>query len=132
MYDAGWYVFWRNNELAGAAAVLHAFECHGRLSCGLRVAVLGRGNVARGATKVLNWFGADVVQYNRKMEKLFQREIWKYDAIVNCILWDTSRKDHILYRSDLSRMKKNAIIIDVSSDRNGEILDPEIIQYQNR
>ena len=121
MYDSGRHVFWRNNELAGIAAVLHAFECYGRLPCGLKVAVLGRGNTARGAVKVLNWFGADVVQYSRSMENLFKREIGRYDVLVNCILWDTSRKDHILYRSDRGRMRKDALIIDVSCDRCGGI-----------
>lgn len=121
MYDSGRHVFWRNNELAGIAAVLHAFECYGMLPCGLKVAVLGRGNTARGAMKVLNWFGADVVQYGRSMEKLFQREIGKYNVLVNCVLWDTSRKDHIIYKSDLKRMKKGAMIIDVSCDRNGAV-----------
>ena len=43
------------------------------------------------------------------------------DVIVNCILWDVMRKDHIIYRSDLARMKKNSMIIDVSCDRNGGI-----------
>lgn len=48
-------------------------------------------------------------------------EISKFDVIVNCILWDVERKDHIIYREDLKRMKKNAMIIDVSCDRNGGI-----------
>lgn len=38
-----------------------------------------------------------------------------------CVLWDTKRKDHIIYREDLSRMKKDAMIVDVSCDRNGGI-----------
>ena len=31
------------------------------------------------------------------------------------------RKDHIIYRDDLKRMKRNSMIIDVSCDRNGGI-----------
>ena len=31
------------------------------------------------------------------------------------------RQDHIIYREDLKRMKRNAMIIDVSCDRNGGI-----------
>ena len=61
------------------------------------------------------------MQYDRKTEKLFRKELGNYDVVVNGILWDTSRKDHIIYRDDLKRMKKNAIIIDVSCDRNGGI-----------
>ena len=41
--------------------------------------------------------------------------------IVYCVLWDTTRKDHIIYRSDLVRIKKGAIIVDISCDRNGGI-----------
>ena len=41
--------------------------------------------------------------------------------IVNALLWDTTRKDHIIYKEDLQRMKKGAMIIDVSCDRAGAI-----------
>ena len=57
----------------------------------------------------------------RDMEQLFRKEIGQYDVIVNAILWDTTRKDHIIYREDLKRMKKGAMIIDISCDRNGGI-----------
>ena len=65
--------------------------------------------------------GADVMQYDRRTEDLFRRELGQYDVIINCILWDVMRKDHIIYREDLKRMKRNAMIIDVSCDRNGGI-----------
>lgn len=65
--------------------------------------------------------GADVTIYDRKTEKLFQKELSQYDVIVNGILWDTERKDHIIYKSDLKRMKKGAMIIDISCDRNGAV-----------
>lgn len=65
--------------------------------------------------------GADVTIYDRKTEKLFQKEMGDYDVIVNCVLWDTSRKDHIIYRNDLKRLKKGCLLIDVSCDRNGGI-----------
>lgn len=121
MFDKGRHVFWQNNELAGEAAILHGFQCYGRLPFGLSVAVIGNGNTAHGAVRVLNMLGAKVVQYNRHMETLLRDEINKYDVIVNCVLWDTSRKDHIVYKTDLSRMKKQSMIIDVSCDRNGGI-----------
>lgn len=65
--------------------------------------------------------GAKVMQYDRRTEELLRREIGQYDVIVNCILWDVSRKDHVIYREDLKRMKRNSMIIDVSCDRNGGI-----------
>ena len=121
MFEGGRHVFWFNNELAGEAAVIHAFQCYGELPFGLRVAVIGAGNTARGAIKVLNMLGANVMQYNRRTELLLRKEISNYDVIVNCILWDVNRKDHIIFRDDLKRMKKGAMIIDVSCDRCGGI-----------
>lgn len=121
MEHKGRHVFWRNNELAGEAAVMHAFQCFGRMPYETNVAVLGRGNTARGAVKVLNMLGANVTQYDRRTEELFREEMDQYDVVVNCVLWDVMREDHIIYRSDLKRLKKNAMIIDVSCDRNGGI-----------
>jgi N5-(carboxyethyl)ornithine synthase len=121
MYEDGRHSFWRNNEIAGEAAVFHAYVCHGVFPYNTKVAVLGGGNVARGAIKVLNYMGANVTQYDRKTELLFRKEIELYDVVVNAILWDTSRKDHIIYREDLRRMKRNSLIIDISCDRAGGV-----------
>lgn len=121
MYDRGRHLFWRNNELAGEAAVLHAFQCYGCMPYETKVAVIGRGNTARGAMKVLNMLGANVVQYDRRTEKLLRAELGQFDVVVNCVLWDTSRLDHIIYRKDLRRMKKHSMIIDISCDRCGGI-----------
>lgn len=121
MYEFGRHSFWRNNEIAGEAAIFHAYMCHGIFPFRTKAAVLGRGNIARGAIKTLNYMGAEVIQYERKTEHLFQKELGEYDVIVNAILWDTSRKDHIIYREDLKRMKHGALIIDVACDRNGGV-----------
>lgn len=117
----GRHIFWRNNELAGEAAIMHAFQCYGRMPYETKVAVIGRGNTARGAIKVLNMLGADVIQYDKKTENLLREEIGEFDVIVNCVLWDVKRKDHIIYKKDLNNMKKNSMIIDVSCDRNGGV-----------
>lgn len=106
MFEKGRHVFWRNNELAGEAAVLHAFQCYGRMPYETNVAVIGRGNTARGAIKILNMLGANVVQYDRRTEALLREEIGKFDVIVNCVLWDVMRKDHIICREDLKKAKK--------------------------
>lgn len=121
MYECGRHSFWRNNEIAGEAAVFHAYMCHGIFPYNTKAAVLGRGNIARGAIKTLNFMGAEVRQYDRKTEKLFRQELENFDVIVNGILWDTSREDHIIYREDLKRMKRNALIIDIACDRHGGI-----------
>jgi N5-(carboxyethyl)ornithine synthase len=100
---------------------MHAFTLYGKLPYDCKVAIIGRGNTSRGAYRILASLGAEIVVYNRKTEKLLRDEIDKYDVIVNCVLWDTSRKDHIIYQTDLVKMKKNAMIIDVSCDLHGAI-----------
>lgn len=121
MFEDGRHTFWRNNEIAGEAAIMHAYTLHGLFPYDTKVAIIGRGNIGKGALKILTFMGADVTMYDRKTEKLFQKELHQFDVIVNCILWDTSRTDHIVYKEDLKRMKKGALIIDVSCDRNGGI-----------
>lgn len=121
MYEDGRHTFGRNNEIAGEAAIMHAYILHGIFPYDTKVAILGKGNTARGALKMLTLMGADITIYDRKTEKLFQKELDRYDVIVNCILWDTSRKDHIIYKKDLKRMKKGSLIIDVSCDKNGGV-----------
>lgn len=121
MYEDGRHSFWRNNEIAGEAAVFHAYMCHGVFPYNTKAAVLGRGNIARGAIKTLNYMGAEVVQYDRRTEALFRKELDQFDVVVNGILWDTTRRDHIIYREDLNRMKRNALIIDIACDRAGGV-----------
>ena len=121
MYESGRHVFWRNNEIAGEAAIAHAFMCHGVFPYSTKVAVLGRGNIARGAMRALYSMGADVRQYDRHSEKLLRKELPEYDVVVNAILWDKLRNDHIIYKEDMKRMKKGSMIIDISCDRAGAI-----------
>ena len=121
MYEYGRHVFYRNNEIAGEAAIMHAYSLFGLFPYNTKVAILGKGNVARGAMKILTLLGAEVNIYDKRTEELFRQEINQYDVVVNAILWDTKRTDHILYKSDLKRMKKNSMIIDVSCDNNGGI-----------
>ncbi|MDR0884895.1 MAG: N(5)-(carboxyethyl)ornithine synthase [Clostridiales Family XIII bacterium] len=115
------HCFWRNNELAGEAAVVDAFMNVGKLPHGCNVAVLGRGSTAQGAVRILTGLGADVTIYSRTQEALFKKEFAQYDVIVNAIIWDGNRCDHIIHRSDLKSLKKHALIIDISCDENGAI-----------
>ena len=118
MYESGRHTFWRNNEIAGEAAIMHAYILHGVFPYNTKVAVLGRGNTARGAMKTLYNMGANVCSFDKKTEHLFQKEIGDFDVVVNAIMWDTKREDHIIYKDDLKKMKKGSIIIDISFDRN--------------
>lgn len=121
MYEKGRHVFWRNNELAGEAAIMHAFTLYGKAPYECNVALIGKGNVARGAYKTLSNHGANVTVFDRRTEKLLRDEINLYDVIVNGVLWDVYRKDHIVYKDDLIKIKKPSLIIDISCDRAGAI-----------
>lgn len=121
MFEKGRHCFWRNNEMAGEAAIMHAFRRYGEMPYNTKVALIGRGNVANGALRILTCLGAEVTIYTRRMERLLREELGRYNVIVNALLWDTSRRDHIIYREDLKRMQPNALIIDISCDRAGAI-----------
>lgn len=59
--------------------------------------------------------------YEKKTENLFRKEMVNFDVLVNAILWDTGRTDHIVYKDDLRHLKKGCLIIDISCDRNGGV-----------
>lgn len=119
MYENGKHTFWKNNELAGEAAVLHAMLLYGKSFDNCKVALLGKGNTARGAKRQLDKLGAKVTVFGREDEKSFQKNIENFDIIVNCVLWDTSREDHVIYEKDLQKMKRSSLIIDISCDKSG-------------
>lgn len=116
------HIFWRNNQIAGEGAVLHALTCFGKMPYDeLKVAILGRGNTAMGANRIISALGADVKFFNRKMEDLLKEEIHNFDMIINAVLWDEERVDHLLSTEIMKLMRPNSMIIDVSDDDNGAI-----------
>lgn len=121
IYEDGRYIFYRNREVAGEAAIIQAFRYSGRMPYDANVAILGNGQTAKGALRVLHGLGAKVDVYGRKMEKLFRKKMFEYDVLVNCVMWDTSREDRIIYKEDLKKMKQGTLIIDVSCDPYLEI-----------
>ena len=116
IHQDGRYLFYRNRELAGEAGILQAFLYCGKMPYECRVAILGNGKTAKGAMRILHGLGATVDVYDRKLEKLFKKNMYDYDVLVNCILWDTSRQDHIICKEDLKKMKAGTMIIDISCD----------------
>lgn len=121
MYEKEQHIFWRNNQIAGAGGVFNALQYTGWMPFGKKAAILGKGDVAVGAYRMLSRLGVDVRLYSRKQEHLFQNEVQEMDIVVMAIRWDTTRKDHILNDILLQKMKKDSIIIDVSADVNGAI-----------
>lgn len=116
IFENGRYIFYRNREVAGEAAILQAFCHYGRMPYECKVAIIGNGQTAKGAMRILHGLGATVDVYGRKLEKLFQEKKYEYDVIVNCVMWDISRKDHLIYKEDLKKLKPHAMIVDVSCD----------------
>ena len=121
IFENGRYIFYRNREVAGEAAIMHAYRYCGKMPYDTKVAILGNGQTAKGALRMLHGLGAEVDVYNRRLEKLFREKMFEYDVLVNCILWDTSRQDRIIYKEDLKKMKPGTLIIDISCDPYLEI-----------
>lgn len=121
MFEDGRYIFYRNREIAGEAAIMQGLRFSKQMPYNCKVAILGNGQTAKGAMRVLHGLGADVDVYTRKLESLFKKRMFEYDVIVNCIMWDTSRNDRIIYREDLKKFKRGTLIIDVSCDPHLEI-----------
>ena len=121
IFEDGRYIFYRNREVAGEAAVLHAYRYCGKMPYDTKVAILGNGQTAKGAMRILHGLGATVDVYGRRLEQLFRKKMTEYDVLVNCVMWDTSREDRIIYKEDLKRMKPGTLIIDVSCDPYLEI-----------
>ncbi len=121
IFEDGRYIFYRNREVAGEAAVLHAFRYCGRMPYDSRVAILGNGQTAKGAMRILHGLGAVVDVYGRRQEQLFRKKMFEYDVLVNCVMWDTAREDRIIYKEDLKKFKPGTLIIDVSCDPELEI-----------
>ena len=121
MFYKNRHIFYKNNILAGEAACYNAINYLGRLPDNLNAAIIGNGNTAHGAYKALSKLGVSVDIYTRDLEELLRENLYKYDLIVNCVLWNVKRKDHIIYREDIKKMKKGSMIIDVSCDEKGAI-----------
>lgn len=121
MFEEGRYIFYRNRELAGEAGILQAILYCGVMPYDAKIAILGNGQTAKGVLRILSGLGAHVDVYGRKLEKLFVKKMNEYDILVNCVMWDTSRTDRIIYKEDLKKLKKGCMIVDISCDPNLEI-----------
>ena len=121
IFKNGRYIFYRNREIAGEAAMLHALRYTEKMPYESKVAIIGNGQVAKGALRVLYGLGVAVDIYDRNSEKAFIKNMYDYDVIVNCVRWDTNRTDRLIYREDLRKMKQGTLIVDISCDPNLEI-----------
>lgn len=121
IFEKGRYIFYRNREIAGEAAIMQAFCYYGKMPYECKIAIIGNGQTAKGALRILHGLGAEVDVYGRKLEKLFLEKKYEYDVIVNCVMWDISRTDRLIYKEDLKKMRPHSMIVDVSCDPYLEI-----------
>ncbi len=102
--------------------------------------VIGLGGVGRGALRTLLGLGLSVVGLDvspgaqrEAMLTWHKQEFQAFDIsalaahlddadlVVNCVLWDKQRKDHLITRKMLKRMRPGAVIADISCDPAGAI-----------
>lgn len=121
IFEGGRYLFYRNREIAGEAAIIQSFRYCGKMPYDAKVAIIGNGQTARGALRVLYGLGATIDVYNRSLESLFKQKMFEYDVIVNCVLWDTNRTDRLIYKEDLKKFRPGTMIVDVSCNHGLEI-----------
>ena len=76
IFENGRYIFYRNREVAGEAAVMHAFRYSGKMPYDSKVAILGNGQTTKGALRILHGLGANVDVYGRKLEDLFKKKMF--------------------------------------------------------
>jgi len=121
MFKNDRHIFQKNNRLAGEAAVMQASLYIGKPLYECMAAVLGNGNAAKGATSVLKKLGARVKIYDIDTIGSLSKNLGDYDVIVNAVFWNIFNKHRIIYKSDIKRMKKGSLIIDVSCNNGLEI-----------
>ncbi|CAG36161.1 alanine dehydrogenase [Desulfotalea psychrophila] len=105
-----------------------------------KAVVIGLGNVGQGSLRTLVPFGIrtvalDIYEGARKSIAMqyhnapvtvgdvseLEDHIYDADMIINCVLWPKHRKDHLIPRSMLKKLKRGACIVDVSCDTAGAI-----------
>lgn len=106
----------------------------------LKALVIGLGHVGRGALRTLLGLGVRVVGLDispgaRKAAALdwyktglrvddissLQQHLEDTDLILNCVLWPKERKDHLITRAMLKKLKPGAAIVDISCDTAGAV-----------
>ena len=102
--------------------------------------VIGLGGVGRGALRTLLSLGVKVMGFDSYAGALFKAKLdWpnsnfsthnldeldsllpRADMVVNCVLWDKSRDDHLITKNMLKTLKPTAVIVDIACDTGGAI-----------
>ena len=105
-----------------------------------KAVVIGLGGVGQGALRTLLGLGIVVQGFDSYEGTLYKTKLnWPSanftvhhldaldqaiidaDMIVNCVLWDKTRSDHLISRNMLKSLKPTCVIVDIACDTNGAI-----------
>jgi alanine dehydrogenase len=133
------HIFYRNNELAGYAGILHFLELKGmdgHYGPRRKVVILGYGSVSRGAIYALQGRGFNnITVYTQRPSHLVvdkNPDVWyksfatdnvnddllEADIIFNGVLQDVNAPlMYVTTPGELNSLKKNTAIIDISCDK---------------
>ncbi len=106
----------------------------------LSAIVIGLGGVGQGALRTLTRLGCSVTGLDLDGGAQFRAGLTfsghdftaasvealpgllpEADMVVNCVLWDKQRSDHLITRAMLKTMKPTAVLVDISCDTAGAI-----------
>jgi|TARA_B100001971_G_C18240786_1_gene570719 alanine dehydrogenase len=87
---------------------------------GVNVYIFGKGRVSKGVQEILKYSSIKANVLYRNKTAFIERYLPKADIIVNAIDWYPN-EPHIIKRGMLKLMKKTAVIVDISCDRNGGV-----------
>jgi alanine dehydrogenase len=106
----------------------------------LSVVVIGLGGVGQGALRTLTRLGCSVTGLDLDPGARFRSELTysgydfktapvealpellpEADMVVNCVLWDKQRRDHLITRAMLRSLKPTVVLVDISCDTAGAI-----------
>lgn len=105
------------------------------------VTIIGAGNSGMGAATLAAAWGNEVRIIDNSLKAMeaaklalpnnvtflmsnranFVKCIKESDVIINCIMWDRTKSDPLIYKEDLKSMKPGAMIVDVACDDPGAL-----------
>lgn len=86
----------------------------------INIVIMGNGNASRGSQKVLSKIGIIPQLLGRAKSKLIEDYLPEIDILINAVYWKLG-EPHIVTKKMLKLMKKTALIIDISCDKNGGV-----------
>lgn len=147
------HIFYRNNELAGYAGILHFLELKGldgHYGPRKNVVILGYGSVSRGAIYALQGRGFNnITVYTQRPSHLvvdknpnvwyksfstdnLMEDLMGADIIFNGILQDVNAPlTYIKNEAELNALKNNTAIIDISCDKGMGFYFAEPTSFEN-